>query len=66
MFAFLIARICTNCSDLVTFPTAPHTEVNSKGDIVYTEVVREPVRKLEEMGSGDTIPNNVNHSEGSR
>ncbi|KAG8213088.1 hypothetical protein J3R82DRAFT_11484 [Butyriboletus roseoflavus] len=43
----------------VTFPTAPHTEVTAKGDIVYTEVVRENVRKLEayveEMASGDTI-----------
>ncbi|KAH7884386.1 hypothetical protein F5I97DRAFT_1968464 [Phlebopus sp. FC_14] len=43
----------------VTFPTAPHTEVNAKGDIVYSEVVRENVRKLEayveEMASGDTI-----------
>ena len=26
---------------LVTFPTAPHTEVTAKGDIVYTEVVRD-------------------------
>ncbi|KAH7913599.1 hypothetical protein BJ138DRAFT_606981 [Hygrophoropsis aurantiaca] len=43
----------------VTFPTAPHTEVTEKGDIVYSEVVRENVRKLEayveEMASGDTI-----------
>ncbi|KAF8843701.1 hypothetical protein BDN67DRAFT_963867 [Paxillus ammoniavirescens] len=43
----------------VTFPTAPHTEVTAKGEIVYTEVVRENVRKLEayveEMASGDTI-----------
>lgn len=43
----------------MTFPTAPHTEVTAKGDIVYTEVVRENVRKLEayveEMASGDTI-----------
>ncbi|RPD59601.1 fatty acid synthase [Lentinus tigrinus ALCF2SS1-6] len=43
----------------VTFPTAPHTEVTEKGDIVYKEVVRENVRKLEayveEMASGDTI-----------
>ncbi|KAL6308724.1 Enoyl-reductase-domain-containing protein [Sparassis latifolia] len=39
--------------------TAPHTEVTAKGDIVYSEVVRENVRKLEayveEMASGDTI-----------
>ncbi|KAK0450204.1 fatty acid synthase [Armillaria borealis] len=48
----------------VTFPTAPHTEVNSKGDIVYSEVVRENVRKLEayveEMASGDTVSGAVN------
>ncbi|PCH42040.1 fatty acid synthase [Wolfiporia cocos MD-104 SS10] len=49
----------------VTFPTAPHTEVTAKGDIVYSEVVRENVRKLEayveEMASGDTIaaPTNI-------
>ncbi|OBZ72636.1 Fatty acid synthase subunit alpha [Grifola frondosa] len=49
----------------VTFPTAPHTEVTAKGDIVYTEIVRENVRKLEayveEMASGDTItaPTNI-------
>ncbi|KII85134.1 hypothetical protein PLICRDRAFT_45274 [Plicaturopsis crispa FD-325 SS-3] len=48
----------------VTFPTAPHTEVTAKGDIVYSEVVREGVRKLEayveEMASGDTISGSVN------
>ena len=50
---------------IVTFPTAPHTEVTDKGDIVYSEVVRENVRKLEayveEMASGDiiTAPNNI-------
>ncbi|QRW18188.1 fatty acid synthase subunit beta [Rhizoctonia solani] len=48
----------------VTFPTAPKTEVNQKGDIIYSEVVREGVRKLEayveEMASGDNIPGNVN------
>ncbi|KAK7464197.1 fatty acid synthase alpha subunit Lsd1 [Stygiomarasmius scandens] len=31
----------------VTFPSAPHTKVTSKGDIVYTEAIRENVRKLE-------------------
>lgn len=31
----------------MTFPTAPHTEVTVQGDILYTEVVRENVRKLE-------------------
>ncbi|KAG8905251.1 3-oxoacyl-[acyl-carrier-protein] synthase [Tulasnella sp. 403] len=44
----------------VTFPTAPRTEVTAKGDIVYSEVVRENVRKLEayveEMASGDAVP----------
>ncbi|KAK0213643.1 fatty acid synthase alpha subunit-like protein, partial [Armillaria fumosa] len=48
----------------VIFPTAPHTEVNSKGDIVYSEVVHENVRKLEayveEMASGDTVSGVVN------
>ncbi|KZT67951.1 hypothetical protein DAEQUDRAFT_367722 [Daedalea quercina L-15889] len=49
----------------VTFPTAPSTEITAKGDIVYSEVVRENVRKLEayveEMASGDTIsaPSNI-------
>ena len=48
----------------MTFPTAPHTEVTDKGDIVYREVVRENVRKLEayveEMASGDHIPGTFN------
>ncbi|KAF8199703.1 fatty acid synthase [Pholiota molesta] len=48
----------------VTFPTAPHTEVTEKGEIKYTEVVRENVRKLEayveEMASGDTVSGAVN------
>jgi len=48
----------------VTFPTAPKTEVTAKGDIVYSEVVHETVRKLEayikEMASGDTISGSVN------
>ena len=43
----------------MTFPTAPKTEVTANGDIVYSEIVRENVRKLqayvEEMASGDTI-----------
>lgn len=51
-------------SFVVTFPTAPHTEVTDKGDIVYSEVVRENVRKLEayveEMASGDTVSTPVN------
>jgi fatty acid synthase subunit alpha, fungi type len=48
----------------VTFPTAPQTTVTEKGDIVYSEVVRENVRKLEayveEMASGDTVSGHVN------
>ncbi|KAJ7197322.1 hypothetical protein B0H12DRAFT_1294649 [Mycena haematopus] len=48
----------------VTFPTAPHTEVTAKGNIVYSEVVCENVRKLEayveEMASGDTVSGAVN------
>src|SRR6202021_2333322 len=48
----------------VTFPTAPHTEVTDKGDIVYSEVVRENVLKLEayvqEVASGDTVSGSVN------
>jgi Fatty acid synthase type I helical domain len=48
----------------VTFPTAPHTEVTAKGDIVYSEVIRENVHKLEaygeEMASGDTVSGAVN------
>ncbi|KAF8312438.1 fatty acid synthase, partial [Clavulina sp. PMI_390] len=48
----------------VTFPTAPHTEVTEGGDIVYSEVVREGVRKLEayveEMATGGPPPSNVN------
>ncbi|KAI5885432.1 uncharacterized protein SCHCODRAFT_01176814 [Schizophyllum commune H4-8] len=30
----------------LTFPTAPHTEITAKGDIVYTEVVQDDVAKL--------------------
>ena len=49
----------------VTFPTAPHTEVTAKGDIVYSEINREDVRKLEhyvkEMDAGGKISTqNVN------
>ena len=48
----------------VTFPTAPHTEVTEKGEIKYSKVVRENVRKLEayveEMASGDTVSGAVN------
>jgi fatty acid synthase subunit beta len=49
---------------IVTFPTAPHTEVTAKGDIVYSEVVREKVRKLEayvqEMASGGAVSETIN------
>jgi fatty acid synthase subunit beta len=48
----------------VTFPAAPHTEVTEKGEIKYSEVVRENVWKLEayveEMASGDTVSGSVN------
>ena len=48
----------------MTFPTAPRTEVTAGGDIVYSEVVRENVRKLEayveEMAAGDTASGAVN------
>ncbi|KAI0067274.1 fatty acid synthase [Artomyces pyxidatus] len=66
-------QLIDNCRDVVgepplykdvTFPTAPKTEVNEKGDIVYSEVVRENVRKLEayveEMASTDNIAGSVN------
>lgn len=48
----------------VALPTAPHTEVTAKGDIVYTEIVRKNVRKLEsyvkEMASGGEVEPSVN------
>ncbi|KAI0264369.1 fatty acid synthase [Gloeopeniophorella convolvens] len=48
----------------VTFPTAPHTEITEKGEIVYSEVNRENVRKLEayveEMANADQISGSVN------
>ncbi|KAF9508762.1 hypothetical protein BS47DRAFT_1365687 [Hydnum rufescens UP504] len=48
----------------VTFPTAPRTEVTPAGNIVYMEVVRENVRKLEayvkEMAMGGATPGVVN------
>jgi len=43
----------------VMFPTAPMTELTAKCNIVYSEV-RENVRKLEEMVSGDTISGSFN------
>lgn len=48
----------------MTFPTAPHTTVTEKGEIKYSEVVRENVRKLEayveEMAQCDTVSGPVN------
>jgi 3-oxoacyl-ACP reductase-like protein len=48
----------------VACPTAPHTEINEKGEIVYSEVNRENVRKLEayveEMASADHISGSAN------
>jgi fatty acid synthase subunit alpha len=46
------------------FPTARHTEITEKGEIIYSEVNRENVRKLdayvEEMVSADQISGSVN------
>jgi fatty acid synthase subunit beta len=50
-FALALAVLISLCT--VTFPTAPHTEVSAKGDIVYSEVVRENVRKLEQYVKGE-------------
>ena len=48
----------------VTFPTAPNVEINEKGDIITTEVVREGVRKLEayveEMSSSNAVNAPIN------
>jgi fatty acid synthase subunit beta len=58
--------LCTTFANVspVTFPTAPKTEVTAKGDIVYSEAVRENIRILEayvkEMASGDTTSGTVN------
>jgi len=47
----------------VTFPTGPRTEVTAQGDVVYSEVVRECIRKLEafveEMATGGRPPTAV-------
>ncbi|WRT68298.1 uncharacterized protein IL334_005274 [Kwoniella shivajii] len=40
----------------VALPTAPHTEVSAKGDIVYSEISRENVRKLESYVKGEVEP----------
>ncbi|KAF9648674.1 fatty acid synthase [Thelephora ganbajun] len=48
----------------VTFPTAPNVEINEKGDVIVTEVVREGVRKLEayveEMSSSNAVNAPIN------
>ncbi|KAH9967811.1 hypothetical protein BC827DRAFT_1381136 [Russula dissimulans] len=48
----------------VTFPTAPHTSISEKVEIVYSEVNQENVHKLkayvEEMCSADQISGSVN------
>ncbi|KAI0077780.1 fatty acid synthase [Panus rudis PR-1116 ss-1] len=59
-------QLIDNCKEVVahpprykdvTFPTAPHTEITAQGEIKYSEVVRENVRKLEayveEMATSD-------------
>ena len=55
----------SNFGFVVTFPTAPHTEVTEKGEIKYLKVVCENVHKLmayvEEMASGNTVPGAVNN-----
>jgi hypothetical protein len=43
-------------SGIVTFPTAPSTTISAKGDIIYAEVVRENVRKLEQYVHGEFSP----------
>ena len=47
------------CQTSCTFPTAPHTEITKKGKIIYSEVNRKDVRKLEayveQMVSADHI-----------
>ena len=47
------------------FPTAPHTEINKKGEIVYSEVSRNDVHKLKVyieqiMASADHISDAAN------
>ncbi|CEH12227.1 fatty acid synthase [Ceraceosorus bombacis] len=45
-------------------PTAPHTEIGAKGEVIYSEVKREGVRKLEayvqEMAHGKRVGPQVN------
>ncbi|KAH9953143.1 hypothetical protein BC827DRAFT_1380038 [Russula dissimulans] len=56
--------VCLFSCPSVTFPTAPHTEISEKVEIVYSEVNRENVHKLkayiEEMCSDDQISGSVN------
>jgi len=55
---------CATSGTTFKDPTAPHTEINEKGEIVYSEVNRENVRKLEvyveEMASADHISSSAN------
>ena len=37
----------------VALPTAPKTEITAKGDIVYSEISRQNVRKLESYVKGE-------------
>ena len=37
----------------VALPTAPQTEITAKGDIVYTEISRQHIRKLESYVKGE-------------
>jgi fatty acid synthase subunit alpha len=38
----------------VALPTAPNTEITAKGDIVYTEISRTNIRKLESYVKGQS------------
>ena len=70
--AELIADLCVGLEVVdrppvyrdVALPTAPHTEISAKGDVIYTEVLRSNVRKLEsyvkEMASGGEVELAVN------
>ena len=57
-------QISYTVSLLVTFPSTPHIEITEKGEIVYSEVNRENVRKfkayIEEMTSADQISRSAN------
>lgn len=49
---------------LVTLPTAPQTTITANGDIVYAEVARAKITRLEkyvaEMAAGAKVSNNIN------